>query len=121
MRKINHDGENYFTTSSNSLILDLKPLAYSPKQFSIVSGISIPSLARDRENGCMGGIPFRECGGRILYPHSSFEAWLSQDLKRGERTNHTNNQIKRPAGRPKGTTKSALSKRNKNIGLESSL
>lgn len=103
--------------ASNNLEPYLLPLAYSPKQFSIVSGLSIASLSRDRETGCMGGIPFRESGGRIIYPRAAVEAWLLKDLKRGDHKYLPSLSLgeARGRGRPKGTTKAALANRKKII------
>lgn len=95
----------------------LQPICYSPKQFSIVTGISIASLSRDRDTGCMGGIPFRESGNRILYPRAVAEEWLLKDLKRGDHKYLPPVSLSdtRGRGRPKGTTKAELANRNKRI------
>ncbi|WP_394999372.1 hypothetical protein [Acinetobacter sp.] len=95
----------------------LQPLAYSPELFSLVTGISIASLSRDRETGCMGGIPFRESGGRILYPRATAEEWLLKDLKRGDHKYLPPVSLgdTRGRGRPKGTTKAELANRKKRI------
>ena len=93
---------------------NLQYVSYSPKLFSLISGFSISSLSRDRDNGCLGGIPYRESGGRIVYPKAAVEAWLLEDLKRGEHK-HLPNDTPRGRGRPKGTTKAELANRNKQI------
>ena len=91
-------------------------LAYSPQVFSTITGISIASLYRDRTTGCLGGIPFKQVGTRVLYPVDAVREWLQKDLQRGE-LSYIPKVIsgeKRGRGRPKGTTKSSLIKRRTN-------
>lgn len=92
----------------NSL-LEVKKITYSPAEFSAASGLSISSLSRDRLNGCLGGIPFIQMGGRILYPIMAIEQWLVKQIKHGQH-GYLPNPLneKRGRGRPAGTTKAFL-------------
>lgn len=93
-------------------------LGYSPKQLSEALSVSLSSLARDRVNGCLGGIPFAELGTRIVYPKVAIEEWLtartSSSLFTSLNDVKSNLLVLRKPGRPKGTTKSALRKRGNN-------
>lgn len=88
----------------------LHPLAYSPKDFSLVSGLSISSLTRDRKNGCLGGIPYVNLGGRVVYPVAAVQDWFNQNLKHGRHDllPEVVGLQKRGRGRPAGTTKAFL-------------
>lgn len=92
-------------------------LAYSPEALSEVLSISVTSLYRDRQSGCMGGIPFVEIGNRIVYPISLVEEWLLKNAKVGIYTKpiicNKHSDIKRQRGRPKGTTKVAIAAQRK--------
>lgn len=99
-------------------------LAYSPEELSKLMSISIPSLARDRKNGNLGGIPFVKLGDRVLYPKAQLLTWISQRVKQGhfhhndDSEKNSAQQIitdipKRGRGRPKGTTKANIKKRTR--------
>lgn len=93
-----------------------KVLAYSPQDFSSITGISVASLYRDRTTGCLGGIPFKQVGTRVLYPVDAIRQWLQSGLQRGglsDLPKVVSGQM-RGRGRPKGTTKSNLTKRRAN-------
>ncbi len=94
-------------------------LGYSPKELSEALSVSLSSLARDRANGCLGGIPFAQLGSRVVYPRVAIEEWLTARTSSPLFT--TGNEIKsdllvlRKPGRPKGTSKSELRKRSDNL------
>lgn len=103
------------TTNKKSLGL----LGYSPKELSEALSVSLSSLARDRVNGCLGGIPFAQLGSRVIYPRVAIEEWLT--ARTGSSLFTSGNKIKsdvlvlRKPGRPKGTTKAELRKRSDNL------
>ncbi len=87
-------------------------LAYSPETTSEITSISITSLYRDRQTGCMGGIPFVQIGNRIVYPVALVEEWLLKNARVGiyskSKICNEHSDVKRQRGRPKGTTKVAI-------------
>lgn len=90
---------------------ELKPLGYSPAELSAVMGISVSSLSRDRRNGCLGGIPYIEIGGRIVYPIEIVFQWFNEKTKRGHLDKSSDIEVvRRGRGRPVGTTKLSIHK-----------
>jgi len=96
---------------------DNNTLAYKPKEFARATSISVNALCRDRKDGSLGGIPFVKLGNRIVYPKQLVEEWFAKRAFNGEAIsfvasmNHLSS-VKRPRGRPKGTTKVKQSKSN---------
>lgn len=94
-------------------------LGYSPKELSEALSVSLSSLARDRENGCLGGMPFAKLGSRVVYPRVAIEEWLiartSSSLFTSENEIKSDLLVLRKPGRPKGTTKTELRKRSDNL------
>jgi hypothetical protein len=102
---------------TNKKSLDL--LGYSPKELSEALSVSLSSLARDRANGCLGGIPFAQLGSRVVYPRVAIEEWLiartsSSPYISGDELKSDLLVLRKP-GRPKGTTKSELRKRTDSL------
>ncbi len=91
-------------------------LSYSPGELSAAIGVSTASLCRDREDGCRGGIPFVRFGSRILYPKNAVIDWLNSKVERGSPVYAGAVPLQgRQPGRPIGTTKVELKKRQQEV------
>lgn len=96
---------------------DINTLAYKPKEFARATSISVNALCRDRKDGSLGGIPFVKLGNRVVYPKQLVEEWFAKRAFNGESISFVSSlndkvSVRRPRGRPKGTTKVRQSQSN---------